>query len=116
MSSTAEVVPFSARRKIYLGMDVHKESITIAVLPADANVPTHLDRLRNDLPKLKRWIDRVARVGDSRALDFPSGRNVHSRCLCGLWYVSLLTERGIWTRPSTSPSRHGSLRTGRVTR
>ncbi len=43
MSSAAEVV--LARRMIYLGMDVHKESIIIAVLPGDAKIPTRLDRL-----------------------------------------------------------------------
>jgi len=34
----------SARSIIYLGMDVHKDSITIAVLPAAAKSPTRLDR------------------------------------------------------------------------
>jgi hypothetical protein len=56
-----------ARPIIYLGMDVHKESITIAVLPGEAKTPTRLDRLPNDLPKLKRWLDRVARDGELRA-------------------------------------------------
>ena len=37
------------RTIIYLGMDVHKDSITIAVLPADAKVPTRLEKLPNDL-------------------------------------------------------------------
>ena len=53
-----------ARPIIYLGMDVNKESITIAVLPADAKTPTRLERLPNDLPKLKRWLDRAARDGE----------------------------------------------------
>ena len=43
----------SSRSIIYLGMDVHKDSITIAVLPAGAKAATHVDRLPNDLPKLK---------------------------------------------------------------
>src|SRR5947207_15947767 len=38
------------RSIIYLGMDVHKDSITIAVLPATARVPTRVERLPNDLP------------------------------------------------------------------
>jgi len=45
----------SPRPIIYLGLDVHKDSITIAVLPHDAKTPTRLDRLPNDLPKLKRF-------------------------------------------------------------
>src|SRR5450830_879844 len=76
MSSVAEVVPDvtpATRSIIYLGMDVHKESITIAVLPAAAKTPTRLERLLNDLPKLKKWIARVARDGESRACDEASG-------------------------------------------
>jgi transposase len=69
MSSSTTAV----RSIIYLGMDVHKESITIAVLPADAKVPTRLDRLPNDLPKLKRWMERVARDGELRACYEASG-------------------------------------------
>jgi transposase len=37
------------------------------VLPATAKPPTRLERLPNDLPKLKRWLDRVARTGEIRA-------------------------------------------------
>jgi hypothetical protein len=33
---------------IYLGLDVHKESIAVAVLPAAASVPTRVDRLPHD--------------------------------------------------------------------
>lgn len=69
MSSSTTAV----RSIIYLGMDVHKESITIAVLPADAKVPTRLDRLPNDLAKLKRWMERVARDGELRACYEASG-------------------------------------------
>lgn len=58
---------------IYLGMDVHKESITVAVLPEGAKTPTRLDRLSNDLPKLKKWIERVARDGEIQACYEASG-------------------------------------------
>ena len=54
-------------------MDVHKDSITIAVLPEGAKTPTRLDRLPNNLPKLRRWLDRVARDGDLRACYEASG-------------------------------------------
>jgi len=43
-----------SRRIITLGMDVHKESITLAVLPEHASAPTRVDRLPNDLAKLRR--------------------------------------------------------------
>ena len=61
------------RSIIYLGMDVHKESITIAVLPAAAKATTRVDRLPNDLPKLKRYLDRVARGGELRVCYEASG-------------------------------------------
>ncbi|MBA2687349.1 MAG: transposase, partial [Gemmatimonadaceae bacterium] len=63
----------SACNMIYLGMDVHKDSITIAVLPAGAKVPTRLERLPNDLPKLKRFLDRLAEDGELRACYEASG-------------------------------------------
>ncbi len=71
-SFTNSAVP-AVRSMIYLGMDVHKESITIAVLPEGAKSPTRLDKLSNDLPKLKKWLERVARDGDIRACYEASG-------------------------------------------
>ena len=59
--------PMPARTIIDLGMDVHKDSITIAVLPGMAKTPTQLERLPNDLVKLKQWLDRVAKQGEVRA-------------------------------------------------
>jgi hypothetical protein len=57
-----------SRSIVYLGLDVHKDSITIAVLPADAPAPTRLERLPNDLVKLRRFFSRLRR----RALFGPS--------------------------------------------
>ena len=65
--------PTPARTIIYLGMEVHKDSITIAVLPGPAKTPTRLERLPNDLPKLKQWFDRVAKQGELRACYEASG-------------------------------------------
>ena len=73
MSSLAPAVPLAARSIIYLGMDVHKDSITIAVLPQVAKAPTRLERLPNDLPKLKKWLDRVAREDEVHACYEASG-------------------------------------------
>lgn len=63
----------SARSIIYLGLDVHKDSITIALLPGSAKAPTRVDRLPNDLPKLKRYLERLARDGELRACYEASG-------------------------------------------
>ncbi|MDQ6768871.1 MAG: hypothetical protein M3Z54_02665 [Gemmatimonadota bacterium] len=73
MSSLASVVAVVARSIIYIGMDVHKDSITVALLPGDAKAPTRLERLPNDLPVLKKWLARVARAGDLRACYEASG-------------------------------------------
>ncbi len=48
---------------IYLGMDVHKESITIAVLPENAAATTRVDRIPNYLPKLQRFSPPLERAG-----------------------------------------------------
>ena len=69
MSSPAAV----AASIIYVGMDVHKDSITIAVLPMAAKNPARLERLPNDLPKLKRYLDRLARDGELRVCYEASG-------------------------------------------
>ena len=66
-------VSVAAPSIIYLGMDVHKDSITIAVLPMGAKTPTHLDRLPNDFAKLKRYLERVARQGEVRSCYEASG-------------------------------------------
>jgi len=58
---------------IYLGLDVHKESITIAVLPSDAATPTRLERLPYDLKKLHRVLTRLAALGELRACYEASG-------------------------------------------
>lgn len=73
MSSEYAGAAVPARSIIYLGMDVHKDSITIAVLPTAAKTPTRVDRLPNDLAKLKRWLDRVARDGELRTCYEASG-------------------------------------------
>lgn len=54
-------------------MDVHKDSVTIAVLPHDAKVASRLERLPNGLAVLKKWLARVARDGELRACYEASG-------------------------------------------
>jgi len=62
-----------AHRIITLGMDVHKDSITLAVLPDGAPAPTRVDRLPNDLGKLRRYCERLAEQGELRACYEASG-------------------------------------------
>ena len=52
---------------IYLGLDVHKDSVMMAVLPADATAPTRIDKYPNDFTKLRRVFERQAKDGEIRA-------------------------------------------------
>jgi hypothetical protein len=61
------------RSIIYLGLDVHKDSVTIAVLPADASGPTRIDTYPNDFAKLRRVCERLAKDGELRARYEASG-------------------------------------------
>ena len=47
----APAISRPARTIIYLGMDVHKHSITLVVLSGEAKSPTPLEQLANGLPK-----------------------------------------------------------------
>jgi hypothetical protein len=53
---------------IYLGMDVHKDSITLALLPMGAKSPTRLDWMPNESPKLEWYLTRLARAVELRWL------------------------------------------------
>ena len=63
----------SAAPTIYVGLDVHKESVTVAVLPAGAPAPTRVDKLPNDPAKLRRYVDRLAAQGTLRLCYEASG-------------------------------------------
>ncbi|HEY5552948.1 MAG TPA: IS110 family transposase [Opitutaceae bacterium] len=58
---------------IYLGLDVHKDSVTIAVLPEGAAAPTRIDKYPNDLARLRRVCERLAKDGELRACYEASG-------------------------------------------
>ncbi|HWR52766.1 MAG TPA: IS110 family transposase [Bryobacteraceae bacterium] len=90
---------------IYLGMDVHKDSITMAALPQMAKAPTRLDKLPNELPKLRRWLDRAARDGELRACYKASGAGyVLHRALLEWGYACEVIA------PSLIPKRPGVQR------
>ena len=90
------------RSIIYLGMDVHKDSITIAVLPAAAKAPTRLEKLANDVPLLKKWLAKLTRDGELHACYEASG--------AGYVLHRALTEWGYACdviAPSLIPKRSG---------
>lgn len=63
----------SSRLILYVGLDVHKETVVIAVLPAGAEKPTRIDRVPNDLKTLRRYFARLAKDGAIRACYEASG-------------------------------------------
>ena len=62
MSVSARTVVRSERAPatFFLGLDVHKESVTIAVLPSDAAAPTHVNTRSYDLKTLRRYLEGTA--------------------------------------------------------
>ena len=58
---------------LYVGLDVHKESIMIAVLPATATTPTRVDKVANDPKVVRRYFARLAETGEIRACYEASG-------------------------------------------
>jgi transposase len=49
---------------LYLGLDVHKDSITLAVFGPTGTEPLCLERLPYDLHKLRRFLERLTRGGE----------------------------------------------------
>lgn len=61
-------------RIVYVGLDVHKEFLTGAPLASDAASSTVTDEIPFELPKVKRYLDRLARDGATvRCVDEASG-------------------------------------------
>ena len=61
------------RTKVYVGMDVHKDSVMIAVLPEGVREPTLVKRLSHDPRGLRRLLDRLSREHEVRACYEASG-------------------------------------------
>ncbi len=61
------------KTKVYVGMDVHKDTVTIAVLPEGAREPTLVKRLSHDPLGIRLMLDRLAREHEVRACHEASG-------------------------------------------
>ena len=93
------------RTKVYVGMDVHKDSVMIAVLPEGAREPTLVRRLSHDPRGIRRLLDRLAGEHEVRACYEASG-------------AGYVLEREIWSwgheceivAPSLIPQRPGARR------
>ena len=107
MSSQPLLAPeaSAATPTIYVGLDVHKDTVTAAVLPAGAAAPTRVDTLPNDPAKLRRYFDRLAAGGELRVCYEASG--------AGYVLYRAMTEWGHRCEviaPSLIPQRPGHRR------
>ena len=90
---------------IYVGMDVHKESITAAVLPVGAAAPPRVDRLANDESALRRYLARLATDGPLHVCYEASGAGfVLQRVLTAWGYACTVIA------PSLIPTKPGVQR------
>lgn len=90
---------------VYVGMDVHQDSITLAVLPAAASAPARVDRLPHHLERLRQYLSRVAGAGLIQAVyEAGSGGYVLQRVLEGWGYACTIIA------PSLIPTKPGVRR------
>ncbi len=90
---------------IYVGMDVHKDFVMMAVLPADAPRPTRVERVPNEPTHLRRFFRRWVPQGRVRACYEASGAGyVLQRTLEG-WGVECAV-----IAPALMPTRPGHQR------
>jgi transposase len=89
----------------FVGLDVHKESVTAAVFRGRDAEPMHVDRLNNDDRSLRRYFERLAKMGEVRACYEASGAGyVLQRSLVEWGYACELAA------PSLIPRRPGDHR------
>lgn len=94
----------STSNLLFVGMDVHKESVMIAVLPQGVS-EARVERVMNDPRKLRRVFDRLGREGEIRACYEASG--------AGYVLHRWLREWGLHcdiAAPSLTPIRRGQRR------
>jgi transposase len=90
---------------IWVGLDVHKDSVTAAVFRDRDSEPLRVDRLPYDLRKIRRYFERLQADGEVRACYEASG--------AGYVLQRSLTEWGIechLAAPSLIPRRPGEHR------
>lgn len=102
---------------IHLGLDVHKDSVTIAVLPEGAAAPTRIDRYPNDFTKLRRVFERHAKDGELRACYEASGAGyVLQRAMHGWGYhCDVIAPSLIPTKPGVQ-RKHDKYDAGQLAR
>ena len=82
------------KTKVFVGMDVHKDSVMIAVLPEGAREPTLVKRLSHDPRGLRRLLDRLGREQFMPA----TRRAVRATCSSGRFAVGVTSARSLHRR------------------
>lgn len=102
---------------IYLGLDVHKDTVTIAVLSEGAPAPTRIDKYPNDFAKLRKVFERHAREGALRACYEASGAGyVLQRAMQGWGYhCDVIAPSLIPVRPGVQ-RKHDKYDAGQLAR
>src|SRR5688572_1147127 len=96
----------AARSILFLGLDVHKETVVSAVQPHDAPTTRQIDTLPHDLGRPKRYLDRLARDG-------AEVRCVYEASGCGYVLQRAIESWGYHCdicAPSLTPQRPGHQR------
>ena len=93
------------RTKMYVGMDVHKDTVTIAVLAEGSREPVLVKRMLHDPSGIRRMLDRLAREHEVRACYEASGAGyVLERKIRGWGHACEIVA------PSLIPRRPGERR------
>lgn len=95
----------STSNLLFVGMDVHKDSVMIAVLPEHAKEPTRVERIGNDPRRLRRFFERLGREGEVRACYEASGAGYVLHRQLKEW-----GHQGDIAAPSLIPTRPGERR------
>ena len=94
-----------APTRIFVGLDVHKESVTLAVLPTDAPAPVRVDTLPYDLKKLRRYLEKLGPVDTLRTCYEASGAGYVLQRELATWGIACTV-----IAPSLIPTKPGVQR------
>lgn len=102
---------------ISLGLDVHKDSVAIAVLPQGAAAPTRIDKYPNDLARLRRVFERLAKDGELRACYEASGAGYVLQRAMRAWgyHCDVIAPSLIPTKPGVQ-RKHDKYDAGQLAR
>lgn len=106
---------------LYLGMDVHKDSITVAVFAPTGNEPRLLEKLPNDPHRIRRFLDRLRKDGSElRACYEASGAGYVLQRQFATWgiHCEVIAPSLIPVRPGQKRKhdKHDALAVGRLYR